>query len=133
MYTHLNYKCTPFQVAENGIVFGNGFKFDSDLIWILLAMAGGVARYLDEYLRTSITPSVGKLCANALVSGFSGFIVAQATLKLSPDWALVAAGVGGYMGTQGLEWISSVLKNRLGVSDAPKNVITKNETPKGDA
>jgi len=89
-------------------------RFTAELLWVLLAMAGGIARYLDVYLRTGILPKVGHLIAHAVVSGFSGYMIAQIVIRISPDWALVAAGIGGYLGTQGLDWASSVLKHRFG-------------------
>jgi hypothetical protein len=88
-------------------------RITAESLWVLLAMAGGVARYLDEYLRTGILPRIGHLFAHAAVSGFSGYMVAQVCLRTVPEWSLVAAGIGGYLGTQGLEWVSTVLKRRV--------------------
>ena len=88
-------------------------RYAADIMWVLLAMAGGVAKYLDGYIRTGLLPSLGMLCAHAAVSGFSGYMVAQVIIRFSPDWALVAAGVGGYLGTQGLDFASAVLKSRV--------------------
>ncbi len=84
-----------------------------ELAWVILAMIGGVARYLDGHIRGTVSFKWGLAATHALVSGFSGYMVAQVALKLQPDWALIAAGVGGYLGTQGLDFISAVLKQRL--------------------
>jgi hypothetical protein len=90
------------------------FRFTAEFMWVLLAMVGGVARYLDSYLRTGRLPGLGLLTANAVVSGFSGYMIAQVIMRFYPEWALVAAGVGGYLGTQGLDWISAVLRYKMG-------------------
>lgn len=95
-----------------------------DIAWVLLAMAGGIARYLDGYIRSGTSPKWGLAITHALVSGFSGYMVAQVALKVQPDWALIAAGVGGYLGTQGLDFVSRVLQKRL----APD---VKPDEPKG--
>ncbi len=95
-------------------------RLTAELMWLVLAMAGGVARYLDAYLRTGVLPKMGMLAAHALVSGFSGYIVAQVVLRMSPDWALVSAGVGGYLGTQGLDWVASIMRERFGGTIPPK-------------
>lgn len=92
----------------------NWVRSTAELMWVLFAMAGGVARYLNMYLRTGAVPKMGLLFAHAVVSGFSGYVVAQVILRIEPDWAFVAAGVGGYLGTQGLDWAASVLRTRFG-------------------
>lgn len=97
------------------------FKIGSELIWVIVAMLGGIARYLDSYIRTGVAPRLGLLAAHALVSGFSGYMVAQAILQFSAHWAMVAAGVGGYLGTQGIDWLATVLRDRvIGGSIPPK-------------
>lgn len=85
-----------------------------EILWVLVAMIGGVARSLDGYLSGNVFPGVAKLVAHGFVSGFSGYMVAQVLLRLSPDWALIGAGIGGYLGTQGLDWITLILKERFG-------------------
>lgn len=89
-------------------------RFTAELMWVALAMVGGVAKYLDIYLRSGVMPKLGYLFAHTFVSGFSGYMVAHVVMRVTPEWALVAAGVGGYLGTQGLDWVSGVLKNRIG-------------------
>lgn len=89
------------------------FTLTTEVAWVLLAMIGGVARYLDTYLKSGNAPKVGLLITHALVSGFSGYMVAQVMLKVQPDWALIAAGIGGYLGTQGMDFLTRVMKKRI--------------------
>lgn len=89
--------------------FGTG-----ELAWIIIAMMGGVARYLDSYLKSGAPPKWGMALGHAIVSGFSGYMVAQVAMKFEPDWALIAAGIGGYLGTQGLDFLADLLKKRMG-------------------
>lgn len=84
-----------------------------ELFWVAFAMAGGVARHLDAYLRGGEFPSIKLLIANAVVSGFSGYMVALVAMRVAPDWAFIAAGIGGYLGTQGLDWVAATLKGRV--------------------
>lgn len=88
-------------------------RLGPELLWVLIAMAGGIARYLDQYLKTGQAPKLGLMLGHAIVSGFAGYMVVQITIKFQPDWAVVAAGAGGYLGTQGLEWVSWVVRARV--------------------
>lgn len=113
------------------------FDSTAELIWTILAMVGGTARALDKYVRTGVAPGLSLLFANALVSGFSGYMVAQVVIKFQPDWALVGAGVGGYLGTQGLDWLASIMATKFGGTIDPKDKRydtpvpeEKKETPK---
>lgn len=76
-------------------------------------MTGGIAHSLDSYLKTGQSPGLGIILANAFVSGFSGYMVAQVALKLYPDWAFVVAGVGGYLGTKAIDWLSEAARKRF--------------------
>lgn len=93
---------------------GNGGDLWTDFLLVLLAVFGGVARYLDEYLKTDILPKFGKAMAAAFVSGFSGYMVGLIANKVAPEWALVAGGLGGYLGTRGLDMANDLLRSRLG-------------------
>lgn len=81
--------------------------------WVGLAMAGGVVRYLDVYLKGGAVPKIGLTLANAGVSGFCGFMAASIMLKVQPDWALMTAGVAGYIGTQVLDWMADAIRKKL--------------------
>lgn len=92
------------------------------MMWVILAVFGGVARYLDAYIRGTATISFGLLVAHSFVSGFSGYMVAQTVLLFTDPksgWAFVAAGIGGYLGTQGLDWVAAILKTKFGPPGSP--------------
>lgn len=83
-----------------------------EVLWSLIAIVGGMARTLSAYIdggqfRLSI------LIANGFVSGFSGYMFAETMQLVSADYAYVAAGVGGYYGTQALDWIVDIVRNRF--------------------
>lgn len=99
----------------------------AQLTWVGIAAAGGVVRYLDVYLRSGSAPSFGPALGHAAVSGFSGYMVALVVIKVYPEWAMVAAGSGGYLGTQALDWVSAVIKSRV-----EKQLDTKLPSKEGD-
>lgn len=78
-------------------------------VYAAIAAFGGVAKHLSEYLRGS-TFRLRQLFANIVTSGFSGYIFAEIAFNLNPEWTHIAAGVGGYMGAQGLDFVSDVAR-----------------------
>lgn len=92
------------------------FSHTAEIAWVVLAMIGGAARYLDKFLRTGNRPQMWPLFANVFVSGFSGYMAAQVVIRFSAEWAVVAAGVGGYLGTQALDWAATILAEKFGGS-----------------
>lgn len=83
------------------------------IAYILLAAAGGVARYLSRFLIT------GKfrwaiLVAHVFISAFSGLMFAELAMSPwvnveSPHLIAVFAGIGGFMGTKALEYMEEQL------------------------
>lgn len=84
-----------------------------EFLWVGFAMVGGIAHHLDAYLRGGDFPSFRMFIANAVVSGFSGYMMALVALRVAPDWAYISAGIGGYLGTQGIDFVASVMRGRI--------------------
>lgn len=82
--------------------------------YALIAVIGGIARYLDSYLKGQTAPTWSRMTAHAVVSGFSGYMAAHATLLIKPEWTFIVAGVAGYLGTQALDFMADVIKKRAG-------------------
>jgi hypothetical protein len=87
----------------------------AQLLWLVLAAFGGIARYADESMRHESAITLIHLLGHGLVSAFSGYMFAIVALLIYPDWASVMAGIGGYLGTQGLSWVTKLVQNKLGV------------------
>ena len=86
------------------------------LIYVTTAMFGGIANYLQLYLKGHKF-EVLKLTASAIASGFSGYMFAQAMLLLSPRWSFVAAGVGGFMGDKTMDYLFRTIVSRTGIPE----------------
>jgi hypothetical protein len=105
------------------------------LLYVTTAMFGGVANYLQLYLKGHKFEAL-KLMASAMVSGFSGYMFAQAMLLISPRWAFVAAGVGGFMGDKTMDYLFNFLARKDDVDRFPdiekKISRTTKEVPKDE-
>lgn len=89
--------------------------FPSDLVWIIIALFGGIARYLDTYLKGKETFSIPRMIANIIICGFSGYMCAEVMLLMYPSWALISAGIGGYAGVEALNFLVEIWKNKFTV------------------
>jgi hypothetical protein len=89
------------------------------LSWGVLAGMGGAVKFISASLknRDALSPRrfMLLLTANVFISGFSGLIMALVFSTLSPDrtWQLVAAGVGGYAGTQILDVLALTMSRKM--------------------
>jgi hypothetical protein len=92
----------------------------NDVTWAAIAVLGGIARYLDSFLKGQTIPTWSKMIAHAFVSGFSGYMIAMAVMLMKPEWVFIAAGVAGYLGTTALDILADVIRKRVGAED-PKD------------
>ena len=90
------------------------FDWMPSLAYVLLAMSGGIARYLHSYTHGAKF-HWGVFSANAVLSGFSGYIFAlvATSMQMPDNLTFVFAGVGGFLGHSGLEWLSEVIKSKI--------------------
>lgn len=79
-------------------------------IWFCLSILGGVAKYLNEYLTSGKSIVFGQLAAKSIISAFSGYMFAEFMSKVNAEWTTIAAGMGGFLGVQAIEYIWTKLK-----------------------
>lgn len=89
-------------------------EFKVELLYGAIAVAGGVARYLNNFVagqqfRFSI------FAASSFVSGFSGymFAVLGISLDLPQPVLFVMAGVGGFFGDQTMKFILEYFQTKI--------------------
>lgn len=93
-----------------------------EMVWaIIVACFGGIARYLDQYLHGKHEFHLVKLVATIVVTGFTGWLTAEIVATVYPSWKIIAAGIGGYAGSQIMEELIRILKLRLGAIEQQKN------------
>lgn len=79
---------------------------------LALAMAGGIAKYLNEYLNGRKFHS-GHFLAQSVVSGFTGYLAFLFMGRTYPEFASIASGVCGFGGAQLLNFLLTLWKRRL--------------------
>lgn len=87
-------------------------EFDTKQTFVMIAAVGGIAKHMSEYLKGAKF-RIRQLLANTIVSGFSGYVFAEAAFQLNPEWSHVSAGIGGYMGAQALDFVFLLVKERF--------------------
>lgn len=99
-------------------------KISTLLVAVGVGTAGGIARYLDDvqhhgkkFARTAFLSAV-------FVAGFFGWLVSEiATAAGKSDWLYAAAGIGGFMGTQTLDYGLSLLRRKLKIEEERPQVV----------
>jgi len=88
-------------------------KLPEEILILLLALFGGIARYLDTYLKGIETFSISRMVATIVVCSFSGYMCSMFVNFFYPTWIYVSAGIGGYAGVEALNFIINFWKNKL--------------------
>ncbi|MGE0536632.1 MAG: phage holin family protein [Pirellulales bacterium] len=89
------------------------------ILWGMLAGFGGAVKFVAGVLRSPDIISRRRfacmLGANMAISGFAGLMGALVMSTLTPDntWQFIAAGIVGYLGTQGLDMIALGVQRKL--------------------
>lgn len=90
-------------------------KIPTEILYVTIAAAGGMARYLQHYLNDGEF-SIAHFLSHIFVSSFSGYMFYQFAvniLGLPEATVAVCAGLGGWMGVEALKMIESFFKDKL--------------------
>lgn len=80
-------------------------KVPPEAVYVVLAVAGGIARYLNSFVRG--TPfRISILLASIFISAFSGYIFALVGTSMVMPFTLISmmSGVGGFFSDQAMKW-----------------------------
>ncbi len=87
------------------------------LQWIygVIAIFGGIARYLSSYTQDGVPFNFGIFLASTFVSGFSGWMFALVgiSMALPQQITFVMAGTGGFMGDQTMKFCLEYIQGRM--------------------
>ena len=80
----------------------------------ILAVFGGIVHALSAY-RKGETRGLFDIIVLSVISSFTGVIFALIALYLYPEGYLTyaIAGVGGYVGVEGMAWITEFIKKKF--------------------
>ena len=89
-------------------------SFQPPILWATIAGAGGASRFLQQYLEGNEF-SWPHLVAHLFISIFSGvmFGLVGQHFNFSNEITMAFAGLGGFMGIHGLDFLVSVMKKRI--------------------
>lgn len=84
-------------------------------VYGLVAICGGVARYLNSYASGKQHFSMPIFLASAFVSGFSGwmFAILGTSMQFPESIVYIMAGTGGFFGDQTMKFIMEYLQGRV--------------------
>lgn len=88
-------------------------EFPTELVFVFLAIGGGIARYLNGYTN-GIPFNLGMFAASSAVSGFSGlmFSFLGNSMGFPLQIVYIMAGTGGFMGDQTMKFLFEYFKKK---------------------
>ena len=86
----------------------------TEAIYTGLAAAGGAANYLHKFTHGAKF-HVGLFIASMMLSGFSGLMFAYVgiSMALPAPMLYVFSGMGGFMGHSALEFLATIVKDKI--------------------
>lgn len=100
------------------------FKPPTEARWVIIAIIGGIIKFLDSYLKGEEVGNVWHFLALILVSGFAGWMTASMVSLYNPAWVTIGAGIGGFTGTKVIQVVMEYVNVRLGLRES-KNQTTE--------
>lgn len=96
--------------------------FPLEAVYVFVAIAGGMARYLNSYAN-GVPFKLGILLASSFSSGFSGYIFAllAVTMSLPLPMQFIFAGVGGFFGEQTMKYVMEYVTKRFDATSPNQN------------
>jgi len=94
----------------------DGIPHAAEILWTLIAIAGGIAKYLHDMSKNNRPFKWVNLIAKAFISGFSGWTSAHVAMFVNsdPNFILVMCAMGGWMGADGIEFLwNNFVRSRL--------------------
>ena len=95
--------------------------FPVEILYGLIAIFGGIARYLNSFANGGPPFRLSILFASTIAAGFSGFMFALLGESLNLPYPMphIFAGLGGFFGEQTLKLMLEYANSRIGKIDPP--------------
>lgn len=98
---------------------------------LLLALWGGIAQFVRRVRAGEVKMRVVELVGELAISGFAGFLAGAVLLEFGAGtvYSVVAAGIGGHMGTRLIYVLENMLSAALQRAAPPSETDTHDRTP----
>jgi len=85
--------------------------FEKIIVHAIVAFVGGISRYLSDH----DTPTLAKIFIGGIIGSFVGivFFCFASFISTNQYWTASMAGLGGWFGREGMDWIFRVIQNSV--------------------